>query len=59
MSDPKFHPNVHFGTVEKALEFVQEELQKRVDQNNTILIDIEKTGSQLELLKNQEEDYLT
>src|SRR3990167_1740874 len=49
-----YYGNVNFASVEKALEFVQEELQKRVDQNNGIILDIEKTTAQVELLHDQE-----
>src|SRR3990167_421616 len=49
-----YYGNVNFASVEAALEYVQEELQKRVDQNNAILLDIEKTTAQVELLHDQE-----
>lgn len=53
-----YYGNVKFDSVQAALEYVQAELQKTVDQNNAIILDIEKTTASTELLKTQHDTLL-
>lgn len=49
-----YQATVRFTSIEEALKFINDGINDTIDKNNSILLDIEKTSSQIELLHNQE-----